>query len=69
MVVQWVWGTGDVCLRDAETETLGETGEEMWPGTLGSSRVAGIAALVTLPEHISEKSESVREGQDSGKVI
>lgn len=45
----WCSGSGvleKVCLRDAGTETLGETEEEVWHGSLQSSRAAGLTGSV-----------------------
>lgn len=60
----WCSGSGQlgkVCLGDAETETLGDTEEEMWHETLGSSRVAGITASVS-PVSIRQRDASVDGG-------
>lgn len=50
-----------VCLRDAETETLGETEEEVWHETLRSSRAAGITGSVS-PARIHQRDARVDEG-------
>lgn len=58
-----------VCLRDAGTETLEETEEEVWHGGLRSIGLLGLQALFTLPEYVSERSESVKESRRVEKSL